>query len=118
MGPLVQFAASSSGSGFPAGFIFLPAMFLLIYFVMLRPQQRRAKAQVALQRQVGVGDEILTTSGMYGIVTAMDTDDVWLEIAENTEIRIARGAVMRVTQSVNSDDVTSSELGTEPTEDE
>jgi len=71
----------------------------VLYFVLIRPQQRRAKAQQVLQRAVEVGDEILTTSGLYGIVTAMDDDDLWLEITEGVEIRMARGAVLRRTQA-------------------
>ena len=81
------------------GLLFLPLMFALLYFVLIRPQQRRARAQQVLQRAVEVGDEVLTTSGLYGIVTAMDDDDLWLEVAEGVEIRMARGAVLRRTQA-------------------
>lgn len=106
LGSLVfaQSAASddSSGSGFNWSIVILPLMFVALYFVMIRPQQKKAKAQAAMQRQVAEGDEIITTSGMYGIVTAMDDEDIWLEISDGVEIRVARGAVLRVTQSVNS----------------
>ena len=81
------------------GILFLPLMFVLLYFVLIRPQQKRARQTQALQRAVTVGDEILTTSGMYGIVTAMDDDDLWVEVAEGVEIRLARGAVLRQTQA-------------------
>ena len=81
--------------------LFLPLMFAVLYFVLIRPQQRRAKKTQALQRAVEVGDEILTTSGLYGIVTAMDDDDVWLEVAEGVELRLARGAVLRRTQAAS-----------------
>ena len=45
-----------------------------------------------MQRSISEGDEVLTTSGVYGFVTAVDGDIVWLEIAEDVEIRIASGA--------------------------
>ena len=48
-----------------------------------------------LQRAIEVGDEIITNSGMYGFVNAIDGDVVWLEIAENTEIRVSRNSMLR-----------------------
>ncbi len=86
-------------SGFPFGILLLPLMFVALYYVMIRPNKRRAAQQAQVQQSVQVGDEILTTSGMYGIVTAMDDEDLWLEVADGIEIRVARGAMMRVTQS-------------------
>ena len=109
MGPhahalLLLAASSTSKSGGSAiSFLIFPLLFAGLYFVLIRPQQRKTKAQRATQRRVEVGDEIITTSGIYGIITAMDDEDLWIEVAENTEIRVARGAVMRVTQSVAAD---------------
>jgi preprotein translocase subunit YajC len=80
--------------------IILPIMLIFFVLFVLRPQQRAAKERTSNQSQLGVGDEVLTTAGFYGIVTALDDDDMWLEISEGTEIRVARGALMRITQSV------------------
>jgi preprotein translocase subunit YajC len=111
MGLVSQFAvilAQSSGdenkSGFNVGLLVLPLMFVALYFLMIRPQRQRAAAQQRTMRQVAVGDEVLTTSGMYGIVTAMDDEDLWLEVADGVEIRVARAALMKVTQHVGDGD--------------
>ena len=47
------------------------------------------------RRAIGVGDEVMTTSGMYGFITGFDGDIVWLEIDDNIQIRISRAAVQR-----------------------
>jgi preprotein translocase subunit YajC len=73
------------------------AIFLLIpvamYFLLIRPQRRRVREQQALQSQLEVGDEVITTSGVYGFITGFEDDRIWLEIDEDVQIRIARAAV-------------------------
>lgn len=66
---------------------------LAMYFLMIRPQRRRMREQQMLQRSIEVGDEVVTTSGMYGFVTGIDGDKFWLEIDDDVQIRIARAAV-------------------------
>src|SRR5205823_14843493 len=75
----------------------LPILLLvvLMYFLLIRPQQRRMKDQQALLAAVGEGDEVLTSAGVYGFVTAMEGDVVWVEIAEGVEVRVAKGAIAR-----------------------
>ena len=65
-----------------------------MYFLMIRPQRRR-QDQAALQSAIEVGDEVMTTSGVYGFVTGFDGDIAWLEIDDNVQIRVARAAVQR-----------------------
>ena len=68
------------------------------YVLLIRPQQRRAKAQQALINSVGVGDEIITTSGIYGTITAIDDEEgtVTVRIAPGTEIHMLRAGVGRL----------------------
>jgi len=75
----------------------LPILLLIVlmYFLLIRPQQRRMKEQQALLSAVAEGDEVLTSSGVYGFVTAMEGDVVWVEIAEGVEVRLAKGAIAR-----------------------
>ena len=75
--------------------IFLIALPVLMYFLLIRPQQRRVKEQRALLSAVAEGDEVMTTAGIYGYVNAIEDDTIWLDIAEGVEIRIAKGAVAR-----------------------
>jgi preprotein translocase subunit YajC len=65
-----------------------------MYFFMIRPQRRRMREQQELQRSIQVGDEVITTSGVYGIITGEDGDSrFWLEIDDDVQIRIARAAI-------------------------
>lgn len=75
--------------------VFLLALPLLMYFLLIRPQQRRLKEQKSLLSAVEEGDEIVTTGGIYGYVNAVEDDTIWLEIADGVEVRIAKGAVMK-----------------------
>jgi preprotein translocase subunit YajC len=77
---------------------------LAMYFLMIRPQRRRMREQQSMQRSIEVGDEVVTTSGMYGFVTGIEDNVFWLEIDDDVQIRIARAAVQsRVLPSVTSD---------------
>lgn len=82
--------------------ILMGLIFGAMYFLMIRPQRRRMRESQELQRSMHEGDEVVTNAGLYGFITALDGDVVWLEIAENVEIRIARGAIARVVQPVES----------------
>ena len=96
---MFQFLAQDSGGGSSlVAFLPLLAMGVIFYFLLIRPQQRRAKAQQALLRSVEVGDEIVTTAGVYGTVTEIDdVDDViTVEIAPGTRIRMVRAGVGRI----------------------
>jgi preprotein translocase subunit YajC len=96
--PLAGLLASSDDAN-AGGSIMSIGILLLIpigmYFLLIRPQRRRAREQQALQKSIGVGDEVLTTSGIYGFVTAIesDSDVIWVEIDEDVQIRLTRGAI-------------------------
>jgi preprotein translocase subunit YajC len=84
-----------SGGGSIIGLLPLLALPLVFYFLLIRPQRRRMREQQALVSSIEEGDEVMTTSGMYGFVTAIEGDVVWLEIAEGIDIRVARAALSR-----------------------
>jgi preprotein translocase subunit YajC len=65
----------------------------VMYAFLILPQRKRSKAQAALLRAVSPGDEIVTSGGIYGGVTEIDGDDLYLEIAPDVEIKISRRAV-------------------------
>lgn len=77
-------------------FILILIVFLLIWLFLIRPQRRRQNDQLTMQDTLGVGDEIVTAGGMYGTVTAVDEDEVAVEIADGVVVRIARRAVAGV----------------------
>lgn len=69
----------------------------LIYLFGVRPQQKRRRDLEAIMSRLGPGDEVVTVSGIYGTVTEVeDGETILLEIAEDTDIRIAKAAIARV----------------------
>jgi preprotein translocase subunit YajC len=89
-------AQESDGGG--SGALIQLGILLLIpfamYFFMIRPQRRRVREQQDLQRSIQVGDEVITTSGIFGTITGEDGDTrFWLEVDDDVQIRIARAAI-------------------------
>lgn len=80
----------------PLGIVWLVLMVGAFYMLLWRPQQRRIAMVRALQNQVAQGDDILTTSGIYGRVVRLSEVDAEIEIAPGTVIRVARGAIGQV----------------------
>ena len=85
-------AESDDASPIPS-LILLALIPLALYFFMIRPQRRRVRDQQSLQRSIAVGDEVVTTSGIFGFITGEEGDKFWLEIDDDVQIRIARAAV-------------------------
>lgn len=85
----------------PEGFVLetiaslLPiAAFALIFWLLLvRPAQRRRKQIASMQAALHIGDSVMMSSGVYGVVTALDGDRVSLEVAPDVVITVARGAI-------------------------
>ena len=98
---------------------FLPLLLIgvVFYFLLIRPQNQRRRAQMQLQAEIDVGDDIVTTAGIYGTVTEIDDDYgiVTLEVAPNTEIRIARAAIATRLMDDDEDELEDDEVeGAEP----
>jgi preprotein translocase subunit YajC len=75
--------------------ILILPFFLIMYFLVIRPQSQRRKAQMRLQSELEVGDEVVTTAGIYGTITEIDDEYgiVTLEVAPGMEVRFSRAAV-------------------------
>ena len=73
--------------------ILLPLFFLVFYFLLIRPQQRKMKEHNDLVSSLEPGDDVLTTGGLYGTITTIDGQIMELEIAEDVVVRIQRSAV-------------------------
>ena len=88
--------AQAPAAGADAGLMsFLPIilMFVLLYFLMIRPQMKRAKESRAMVEALQKGDEVITAGGILGRISKMTDAYVTLEIAPNTEISIQKAAV-------------------------
>lgn len=104
-------AADSGQSSLPT-LIMLMLIPVAMYFLILRPQKRRAKEAQQLQSTIEIGDEIMTTSGLYGFVTGFEGDIAWLEIDDNVQIRVSRQAIQRKVDTATGDTAVPSDDGT------
>ncbi|MFI1992781.1 preprotein translocase subunit YajC [Actinoplanes sp. NPDC020271] len=89
--------AESAGGGNPLS-LFLPFILIIgvMYFLVMRPQQKRRREAMELQNKLGPGDEIVTIGGLHGTVVSIEDDVVLLEIAPEVQVRFARPAIARV----------------------
>ena len=92
---LVSAAAEKPASNPILGFLPLVLIFAAMYFLLLRPQRKRQKETANLQKSVAVDDEVVLNSGIYGWISAIEDDFLWIEIAEKVEIRVSKGSVAR-----------------------
>ncbi len=89
-------AESGGGAGSLTPLLMIALLFGVMYFMMIRPQQKRRREAQAMQAALGPGDQIVTIGGLHGTVTAVDDDVVTLEIAPGVHARYARPAIARV----------------------
>jgi preprotein translocase subunit YajC len=75
--------------------LILILLFVVMYAAMIRPQQRRAREHQSLIAAVQVGDEVMTTAGIFGTVTAVEGDVITVEISPGVVMRVARAAIGR-----------------------
>jgi preprotein translocase subunit YajC len=87
--------AQAAPSGDPGYIGLLPIvlMFVLLYFLMIRPQMKRAKEAKAMIEALQKGDEVITAGGVLGRITKLSDAYISLEIAPNTEIAVQKSAV-------------------------
>ena len=82
--------------GFGMSFVPFVLMFGVIYFLMIRPQQKRLKEQQAMVNALKQGDEILTASGILGKVTGVTEKVVTVEVADNVRVKMLKSQVSQV----------------------
>jgi preprotein translocase subunit YajC len=76
--------------------IMIMLMFGVLYFLMIRPQMKRAKEQKAMIDALQKGDEVVTAGGVLGRITKLGDNYVTVEIANNTEVQVQRPAIQLV----------------------
>jgi preprotein translocase subunit YajC len=89
------------GAGGSQWMSFLPIIliFAIFYFLLIRPQQKRAKDHRALLSSLKVGDQVLTNGGIYGRVTGLRDDVVTLEISDKVRVKVSRGHIAGVVKT-------------------
>lgn len=87
--------AGESGSGL-IGILPMILIFVVFYFLLIRPQQKRAKQHREMISSLEVGDEIVTNGGALGIVRAIEDDFLTVQVASEVELKIQRSAIAQM----------------------
>src|ERR1043165_547861 len=90
-----QAAGGPAGGGFES-ILLIVAMFAVLYFLMIRPQMKRAKEHKTMVDALQKGDEVVTAGGVLGRISKVGDAHVSLEIAPNVEVQVQRSAVQTV----------------------
>jgi preprotein translocase subunit YajC len=89
-------AASSASDGGIMSFLPLLALIAVFYFLILRPQSKRAKEQKSMMSALQRGDEVVTAGGAIGTVIKVYEQYVGVEIAENLEVKVQKSSIQSV----------------------
>jgi preprotein translocase subunit YajC len=89
-----------------APFLILLGIALLFWLAIIRPQQRRQQTMRRMQGDLRVGDEVMLTSGIIGVLRSLDGETVQLQVSEGVTLRVVRAAVGTVTTPAARDDET------------
>jgi len=88
--------AGGEGGGFGA-FVPLILMFAIFYFLLIRPQQKKAKAHKQLLTTLKKGDRVVSSGGLHGVVTGLSDDVVTMEIAPKVRVKVSRASISGIT---------------------
>ncbi len=93
-------AAQGQGGGNPMSLIFMIiAIFAVMYFLMIRPQQRQKKQHQQMLGQLSKGDKIVTAGGIHATVAGIKDNSVILKIADNVKVEVSRSSISQVVSS-------------------
>ena len=84
------------GSGLISTLIMFGAIFLIFYFMIIRPQQKRSKEKEKMLSNLEKGDKVLTSGGIHGIIAGLEEKTALLQIGDNVKIKIERSAIANV----------------------
>lgn len=89
-----QGGAPTGAAGGIASFVPLILIFVVFYFLLIRPQQKKAKEHQAYLNNLKKGEKVITSGGIHGRITGLTDTTVTLEIAENVRIKVTRSSIM------------------------
>ena len=95
--PAYAQAAGQPAAGGGLSFLIMPIVLIAVmYFLMIRPQMKRAKEHRSMLEKLGNGDEVITNGGIAGVVREIGDSFITIEIADNVRVRVQKGAVGNV----------------------
>lgn len=89
--------AGGSGGGFGA-FIPLILMFGIFYFLLIRPQQKKAKLHKEMISSMKKGDKVISSGGLHGVITGLTEEIVTMEIAPKVRVKVSRASISSLTK--------------------
>ncbi len=96
MNLLFAFQGQNGGGSLVSTLIMFGAIFAIFYFMIIRPQQKRAKEREALLNAVKKGDKVITNGGLHGVVAGLEDKTVLLDLGNNIKVKIERSAITSV----------------------
>jgi len=93
---MAQAAPATQEPNIMSQLIFFVGIFVIFYFLLIRPQQKRAKEHRNLVSALSKGDEVVTNGGLVGKVTAVGDEYVNLELTDNVEVKLQKHSVVNV----------------------
>jgi preprotein translocase subunit YajC len=94
--PAYAQAAGGGAAGGLIGFVPIILIFLIMYFLMIRPQQKKMKEHKAMIDALRRGDQVVTAGGLMGKVVKVEDDVIEVELAQNVKVRVVRNTIARV----------------------
>jgi preprotein translocase subunit YajC len=85
--------AGAGGMGALGSFLPLILIFVIFYFLLIRPQSRRAKDHKAMLANLKKGDKIITSGGIHCVIEGIEGDTLTVKISENVKIKLSRSGV-------------------------
>jgi preprotein translocase subunit YajC len=111
---LLAKTAAKTTTGSSTTLIFLALILVAGYFLLIRPQRQRARRQQQTQQEIGVGDEVMLTSGIIGRVMGFEGDRATIEIADGIDIEVLRRAIAQRIAPTDATYEESEEVGPDP----
>ncbi len=89
-------SGEGGGGGMISTIIMFGAIFLIFYFMIIRPQQKRAKERDKMLANIQKGDKVVTSGGVHGTIAGIDEKTVLLDVGDKVKLKVERSAVSSV----------------------
>ncbi|MBF0507167.1 MAG: preprotein translocase subunit YajC [Nitrospirae bacterium] len=104
MGPAPQAGGAGGGvTGMMTSLLPLVLIFVVFYFLLIRPQQKKAKDHQRMLDSVKKGDKVVTAGGIYGVVESVGPNTLVLKISENVKVKFGKGYIATVRSASDED---------------